>query len=84
VAVRVEVVPRRRFLVALDVAAHADAVEDIDRTVSDRMNNFLMMVQTVSDRLRDTVPAEIRDHLRMTVEHGRASVSSIRKALATL
>jgi len=68
-----------------DIDEQSRAVSAIDALVADRMNNFLMTVQTVSDLLRD-VPIEhdIREHLRMTVDHGRTTVSHIRKVLAEL
>jgi len=69
---------------ASDLDSHATIVETIDMTVADRMNNFLMAVQTVSDRLRGSTSPEVHDQLRSTVEHGRATVTQIRKSLARM
>lgn len=70
---------------ARELDEQARVVSAIDVTVADRMNNFLMTIQTVSDRLRDMdVDHDIRDQLRMTIDHGRATVSQIRKTLAQM
>jgi len=70
---------------AFDLDAHADGIDVVDRTVADRMNNFLMSVQTASDLLRGNgEQPDVRNHLRLTVEQGRSTVSDIRRALSML
>lgn len=70
---------------AAEIDQHAEAVVVVDRTVADRMNNFLMSVQTACDLLRGSnVSSDVCQHLRLTVEHGRVAVSDIRRALAMM
>jgi hypothetical protein len=69
---------------ASEVEQHARTITAIDMVVADRLNNFLMAILTASERLRDQGVADIREQLRITVDHGRAAVAHIRKSLADM
>src|SRR5689334_2206949 len=65
---------------AAEIEEQAEAVIVVDRTVADRMNNFLMAVQTACDLLRnENGSSDVCHHLRQTVERGRSAVTDIRR-----
>jgi len=70
---------------AAAIEEQAEAVVVADRTVADRMNNFLMSVQTAYDLLRnENGSSDVCHHLRQTVERGRSAVTDIRRVLSAI
>ncbi len=76
-------------IIANELMHNASSLSGVDGVIADAMNNVLMSIQTVCDRLRDrTVSSgairEVHDQLRDTIESGRSLVTRIRQVIGKM